>query len=179
MKKIFLWSIATLCYVLYGCSFEPENELTDLSGIVVRASLEEVKTSGLYPSEEPIVFTGKDILWFNESTKELRFNNNLHMKSVFANFLNVEVIKFYIEGEYAFSCNFHVSGENSQIYNSLVLYYNMNENKYYLLDGYPPISELPEIDQELPNSRPDSTEDIEPEWNTFINQLKKEGRIKE
>ena len=59
----------------------------------------------------------------------------------------------------------------------LLFYYNMVENKYFLLDGYPNVYVLsnPQKTQELRN---ENMQKISSEWAKFINQLKKEGRYR-
>jgi len=98
------------------------------------------------------------------------------MKGVFSGFPNVRVIKFYIDNEFMFSSMFFISSASTQFCNSLVLFFNTNENKYYLLDGYPPdsgdIASAPN-DQ---NSRDENMQNIKAEWALFIDRLKKEGR---
>ena len=183
MKKILFMYFTALCFTFYGCSEmivseQPALDASDVSrsGIIVRASLDETAAKTPKPAEEPVVFTGNDILWFNESTKELRFRDNTAMKSVFSKFSTFMVIKFYIDDEYMFSCMFFVISASTQICNSLVLFFNTNENKYYLLDGYPPdsgdIASAPN-DQ---NSRDENMQNIKAEWALFIDRLKKEGR---
>ena len=86
-------------------------------------------------------------------------------------------VKIYIGNEYLFSSMICVSSLNSQIFNSLVLYYNMVENKYYLLDGYPEVAVLSDP-QEAQKLRNENKQTIASEWKKFINQLKKEGQYK-
>ena len=138
-----------------------------------------------------IVFTGNDILWFNETTKEIRFNDNFSMKDVFSGFRS---LKFYMDGKYLFSSMIYVNSTSSQVFNSLVFYYNMMENKYFLLDGYPDINNgdvlidrwlstgsnslVPATNELIQQIRDENRQQIESEWEKFISQLKKEGRYK-
>ena len=203
MKKTVLLYVAVLGFLLNGCSKDYTGEEGNTSyhlassngssgtGIIVRASHEEPVTSSSTKSAdgEPVVFTGKNILWFNETTKELRFNDNFSMKDGFWGYRS---LKFYIDGEYLFSSMIFTS-LNSQVFNSLAFYYNMMENKYFLLDGYPAInngdvlisgwlaingSSVPATNETIQQIRDENRQQIESEWNKFINQLKKEGRYK-
>jgi hypothetical protein len=64
----------------------------------------------------------------------------------------------------------------------LVLYQNLIENKYYLTDGYPPIEAYqnePVKQAEIQAERDENMQKIAPEWNKFIEQMKKEGRYKD
>ena len=177
MKKIFLFT-TVLCFLLSGCAKGfIENDLevgfADIimnSGIVVRASKAETATKD--DVEEPVVFTGNDIFMFYENTGEIRFKDNFSMK---VSFTNVPLIKFYIDNEYLFSAFVYIDSSISQIFNSLVFFYNTTENKFYLLDGYPP------NDSRYPNSteadiRDENMQNIADEWEMFIEQLKKEGK---
>lgn len=188
-QTIFITSLfaASICLLLNGCAngTVAKDALPEInsntSNIIVRASNGESGALG------PVVFTGDDILWYNETTKELRFKDNASHKPVV---LNHTAIRFYLHNEYLFSSMIYVSGSHSQIINNLVFYYNMTENKYFLLDGYPDISELPLppnaniSDAGNPNdyykyvnaSRIENMQKIETEWDKFINQLKKERR---
>jgi hypothetical protein len=196
MKKTVLLFFAVLCFLLGGCAkeyindnvaFLNSNGLSSVAGIIVRASNEETTARSTVRSagEEPVVFTGNDILWFNETTKELRFKDNFAMKDVFGGYKS---IKFYMDGEYLFSSMIFVSSVSSQVFNSLVFYYNIMENKYYLNDGYPVINDditiisivngdavrANEMYQQL---RDENMQKIESEWNKFINQLKQGGQL--
>lgn len=150
-----------------------------ISGIIVRAANAEIATRSAIRNsamEEPVAFSGEDVLWFNETTKELRFKNNTAIKSVLTG-INMPALKFYIDDEYLFTSMRYVSDLTSAIYNSLVFYYNVIENKFYLMDGYPRAAVLsdPQKAQEL---RDENMRRIASEWNKFIEQLKKEERYR-
>ena len=196
MKKTVLLFVAVLGFLLYGCTKDSpydtvrEGSLASVGppAIIVRASNDEITTR----SDEmgTVVFTGNDILWFNETTKEIRFNDNFSMKDVFSGFRS---LKFYMDGKYLFSSMIYVNSTSSQVFNSLVFYYNMMENKYFLLDGYPAInngdvliggwlnmngSSVPATNELIQQIRDENRQQIESDWNKFINQLKKEGKYK-
>ena len=173
MKKIVLL-IGALCCLLSGCSVGIDDKEASVSAnpdaiaIIVRAtSVDSITKSNV---NEPVVFTGNDILWFNEVTKEMRFKDNLAMKSVLS---NVQALKFYLRDEYLFP-SIIVNSLSSQIINSLVFYYNILENKYFLLDGYPP-GTFPSSAEDV---RDINTQNMASDWNKFIDQLKKEGKYK-
>ena len=176
MKKIFLFT-TVLCLLLSGCM----NDSKDLYGMAdialdtkteinVRASTTETISNN--DVTEPVIFTGKDILWYNETTREIRFQNNLSMKAAFS---NVETLKFYIEDEYLFSAFVFMNSTSTQIINYLVFYYNTVENKYYLLTGYPPDSATNAYKN--PESSDTIGNNIDSEWEKFIDQLKKDGKF--
>jgi len=81
----------------------------------------------------------------------------------------------------------YVNTSIPQVFDSLVLYYNAVENKFYLLDGYPPeiskFTQTPETNDPHPTGtnpledlRNENKEKIAPAWDTFVNQLKKDGK---
>ena len=176
MKKIILLT-AFICFLLSACSegniekdaTTPTVDEGSYSVIIVKASnLEDITSSDM---EEPIVFTGNDILWFNEITKEIRFNNNLSMKAAFS---NVEALKFYIEDEYLFFTFVFVDSSIPQDFYGMFLVYNTTENKFFLRDNPSPyssqsISEDPTDENQTP---------ISPEWKKFIDQLVIERKYK-
>ena len=182
MKNV-IWLSATLGLLLLGGCHPSSEELPEqtLSAIVVRSFNDVATTRSEVINNDAagqVVFTGEDILWFNETTKELRFINNASNKpSVINNqtILNNIAFRFFIDDEYLFSSMIYANSLNSQIFNSLVFYYNIVENKFFLLDGYPDVSVLsnPQESQALRN---ENMQKIASEWRAFIDQLKKEGR---
>jgi hypothetical protein len=167
-------SIATACsktdeqeqlssHLIFKSSQEPA--LTRTGGI----NLEEAGGGGQN------VFTGDDILWFNTSTRELRFKNNISQKEIIAALLSRSIM-FYIDDEYLFTTMTCVSDLNSQTCDSPVFYYSQIENRFYLKDGYPDIAFLQNsaAHQSLRN---ENTEKIRYEWDKFINQLRIEGKL--
>jgi hypothetical protein len=153
-----------------GCSktdsVEPPTETT--SQVIAKVS---------NTNAEQIVFTGDDILWFNGRTKELRFRNNYSNKTML-DAITAHAIKFYINDEYLFASILCVSSLSSQVFNSLVFYYNMIENKFFLADGYPEASVLPDP-QKAQEERDENKRKIANEWNKFVNRLKLEGKYQE
>jgi hypothetical protein len=177
MKNSVLVLAVTVFALLSGCRPEAEEETTNqTSQLVARASNEEIvlRNSNGSNDSEPVIFTGNDILWFNESTKEIRFRDNMLNSN---NIRNWRSIKFYIDDEYLFSSMIFVSDLSSSIYNSLVFYYSILENRFYLADGYPVnVSVLPKP-QEAQALRDENTRKIAGEWNKFVEQMKKENKL--
>jgi len=177
MKKIALL-ITALGLLLSGCAIEKEPvsdvEYSVANGIIARATkIENITNEKIVgDATEKIVFSENDILRFYESTKEIRFKDNVAMRATLA---KEQALKFYLSNEYLFSAFVYVNSPANQTFKGLVLYYNTVENKFYLLDGYPPT---------VTESRPSSVEDlinnnmkdVEKEWNMFINHLKKENK---
>jgi hypothetical protein len=184
-KKVILWIIALTGFLSGGCSPESEEDkpLQTESRISARASDEDITTKSMHIATRsddagPVVFTGSDILWFNETTRELRFNDNISQKQIIDGALG-RSIRFYIDDEYLFSSMQYASPVSSQTYNGLVFYYDLVENKYFLMVGYPfDVSVLPNP-QETQESRDENMKQIANEWNKFVEQLKAEGRYRE
>jgi hypothetical protein len=119
------------------------------------------------------------ILWFNETNRELRFLDNLAFKTVVANSPSVN---FYMPEQFLFTAKTYIPGVHSEVVNSLVLYYNTIENKFYLLDGFPPydyvmVESGPDAMQQEQEQRAENRQSIAEQWAIFIAQLKKEGRL--
>ena len=192
MKKIYI-ILSVLCFLSSGCkkngflSSIVDEELSStedssLSAIIVRAASNEKQSSTTGNGTlGQIVFTGNDMLWFNETTKELRFKDNWANSPANNPVLsNTRTIFFYIGDEFLFSSMVCVNSSDSENFDSLVLYYNAAENKYYLLDGYPPESELKKDMNRptatIPDLREENRNKIAAEWTKFVNQLKKDGK---
>ena len=172
MKKNILLLTTLVCVLSSGCSSDPmyvgESSLMDMtSKIIVRDPLSETVESSASDVKGQVVFTGDDILWFNETTRELRFKDNNAKKTVVSTH---KTLSFYIDDEYLFTATSYSSGAsaNSQTFSGLLFYYNSTENKYYLITFY----ELGSSEREPPNDASDETF----KWSKFIDQLKQEGR---
>ncbi|MDR0748724.1 MAG: hypothetical protein LBF62_04035 [Tannerellaceae bacterium] len=173
MERVVLFFVTLLNLSLAGCHPKPEDEpVQTASSIIVKTSNAAEGVAARSEVLETVVFTGNDILWFNETTKELCFKNNFSSSPLNNPFLYARpAIRFYIHDEYLFS-TIIVTGLSSRSYNELVFYYSIPENKYFLVDGYPPgLSGAQE-------ERDENMRKIAGEWNRFIEQLKKEGRYK-
>jgi hypothetical protein len=186
MKVSVLFFMTVISLSFAGC--HPESEeipALTVSGIVVRAASGE--SAERSAAAEPVVFSGEDILWFNKTTGELRFKDNVSNKSALAN-LNVQAIKFYVDDEYLFSSMLCVSDFSLRTFHSLVFYYNAIENKYFLKDGYPDTAEIANLEdtqepyediiRRMQELRDENMRKIAPGWSRFMEQLKKEERYK-
>jgi len=202
MKKVVSLFVVQICLFLGGCHTEHKDGLYGMSELNSQQTsqiLVSVSNAGLSAMGQ-LVFSGDDILWYNETTKELRYKDNGSKKSMI---INNKEISFFMSNQYLFSSLIYTSADSFQIINSLVLYYNLTENKYFLLDGYPDIAILQELNalyqqnslddynfnipvngQDMIPSMPqyaqelriENRQKIAAEWGKFIDQLKKEGR---
>lgn len=176
MKRFYLFlSVLFIAIVIGGCT-NNEPDLSSEEGyskLTVKTGIKSGDTKSVGESTENVLFTGSDILWYNESTNEIRFKDNYYQYQYIPFHTD---IKFYLENEYLFSL-IKVSDLNSQIYNSPVLYYNMTKNKFYINDGYPDISVL-KPQKEIQDKRDDNVQAIANEWDKFISYLKKVNKDK-
>ncbi len=178
MKKI-IYLFTVIAVLMCGCNHghEDDSPITTTSKLIFKGSDNDLRLRDMAPSD-PIVFTGDDVLWFNGTTKEIRFRDNMYQTT--ASFsTRYKAIMFYFDKTYLFSSLLFVSDINSQIINSLVFYYSTTENRYYLKDGYPELSAALQNALELKQIRDANMKKIEKEWGVFIAQLKTEGKYKE
>ncbi|GHT58645.1 hypothetical protein AGMMS50239_03580 [Bacteroidia bacterium] len=177
MRNLVLMFTVAIFILSGGCTPDADEEITNqTSKLVARASNGEIATRSSSDSNnsEVVIFTGNDILWFNETTREIRFRDNM----LISNDIRIwRTVKFYVSDEYLFSSMIFVSDLSSSIYNSLVFYYSIMENKFYLADGYPVnVSVLPKP-QEAQKKRDENMREIANEWNKFIEQMKAESKL--
>ena len=173
MKRFYLFlSILFLTIFMSSCSNDASNPSPEegYSKLIIKA---ETKSAN-EPTEE-IIFTGDDILWFNGTTKEIRFKDNYYQQNSISLYAN---IKFYLDDEYLFSTLTRVSDVNSQIFNSPVFYYSIIENKFFINDGYPDIAVLGSL-TEIQKIRDENMQVIANEWDKFIGYMKKVNKYKE
>ncbi|MDR1723919.1 MAG: hypothetical protein LBR84_08310 [Tannerella sp.] len=176
---IFTLAVSTL---LSGCRKDEENGIEQTSKLIAKASNEIVATfasaadlRASVEADEPIIFTGNDILWFDGATGEIRFRDNMANTNSLSLWRSV---KFYIGDDYLFSSMIFVSDLSSAIYNSLVFYYSIIENKFYLADGYPMDTSVLSDPQKAQDERDDNMRKIENEWNKFITLMKQEEKYR-
>lgn len=162
--KLFLFCAV---FVLLSCEdTSPEqSSLITVTGETTRASTgsEEIP----YDITR-VIFTGKEIAWFNAQTREIQFNENFNPDdlTVYQN------LHFYLGKEYLFTVYSYAMPIHSFIVNDLVLYMEM-EDRCYLHDCYPlRLMENNPIVKENKEKRAAA-------WSKFIHQLKNENKLKE
>jgi hypothetical protein len=123
-----------------------------------------------------LLFSGKDIAWYNETTGELKFHDyfpGIEMKG----YASVDLL-IYADDESLFSINLILtSNYMSWVINSPVLLCGTDEKTYYIKDGYPDWEWLTD-EEPVQIERNKNWRAIESGWNIFIEQLKKEGRYR-
>jgi len=127
-----------------------------------------------------LLFYGKDIAWFNETTGELSFNDNFSGIEVIGNG-NLNLI-VYSDNDSLYSINFFVtSSVMSYFINSPVIIKGIGENPCYIKNGYPERN-LADLDKDDPwriEREKNWNALVQSEgWKLFVLQLKKEGRYR-
>ncbi|KAA6332682.1 hypothetical protein EZS27_018835 [termite gut metagenome] len=131
------------------------------------SSLKEMKNDTILS----LICTGKDIDWFNATTGELKFKDYVD-KSIIVGGLCV-----YVNEEFLFSVGY-VPDVMSYVLNYPVLKHSVNDNRYYIKNGYPGWDEGNPNYLSVKEDREKNWKEIEQGWNIFIEQLKKEGRYR-
>jgi hypothetical protein len=123
-------------------------------------------------------FTGQDIVWFNETTGELKLTDGFTGIIDFWEHHDSGILLVGFDDESLFSMELlFVWDVMSQIVNSPVLYFK--DSKIFIKDGYPDWEWL-KTESENPDciERNENWKKIEQGWNKFIAQLKKEGKYR-
>jgi len=121
----------------------------------------------IVPSKQnTLLFTGKDILWFNETTEEIKFKDGPMLKKFQENWASYHYATFFLENEELFTI-FISKAMMSYTHDDLTLI-DVGGYKYYLSDGYPHSG----------YGHPLKKEKRSAAWEKFIDQLKEEGRYK-
>jgi hypothetical protein len=157
--------------LLGGCrpeADEPYNAPAETAIVAVAAYFDPQ-----YDNDKHVVFTGKDILWFNETTRELRFRQNYSNMSII-NEVRDFGIQFFISDEFVLFTPVYIGVWNYRIINQPVLHYDIINNKYFILDGFPEVALLPDPAQQQ-WVRDQNSKAIEHEWARLMEQLKKEN----
>ena len=86
-----------------------------------------------------VLFTEKDIEWFNASTREIKFRDS--DIPIYKRLEPFHEIKFYLGDNALFVVSSFVADWDSRIFTDLVLHYDLisdpNQGHYYLHDCYP------------------------------------------
>ena len=137
-------AIAIASTTLTACSLdgnEPEKPIVIIDP-VEKATL---YACGISPSEtrtagdaQNMLFTEKDIEWFNASTREIKFRDS--DIPIYKRLEPFHEIKFYLGDNALFVVSSFVADWDSRIFTDLVLHYDLisdpNQGHYYLHDCY-------------------------------------------
>ncbi len=146
---------------------------TDSGSSDITKALQTVSTDTIF------LFSGNDIAWFNETTGELKFNDNFSGMEMIGN--GLVVLHIYSDNESLYSINFfHTFDVMSYVINSPVIVNRVGKNtSYYIENGYP-YRNLADLDKNNPwrIEREKNWDKLVQSdgWKLFILQLKEEGR---
>lgn len=133
-------------------------------------SSSETRTSG---DAQNVLFTEKDIEWFNVSTREIKFRDS--DIPIYKRLEPFHEIKFYLGDDVLFVVSSFVGDWDSRIFTNLVLHYDVisdpNQGHYYLQDCYP--LQFAETDEVKANREKNAAH-----WETFTKYLESKGKLK-
>jgi len=159
MKPSAILSVALLSLtVLVSC-----NLFSDLNS----TSLLSFKVTGIASQKDSVLFSGKDIKSFNDSTGEVTFNDTLTIRKI----RKFHKFKCYLGSDSIFAFGY-AADYMSSVVNDLVFYDNILNKRYYFADGYPNwIDNLGTNSIRLQNKQKRAAA-----WAKFIAEMKLEGK---
>lgn len=150
---------------IYFKTMSPKEELA-----LGSSDLESSDSDG--SPEMAILYTGLDLEWYNGTTRELKFKDN-------TSFPISGYVFICLEEEVLFELRV-ASTVMSNTFNFPVFVYDFAENQIRISKGYPDwtVNYIGGSTSEIMRIREENWKEIEPGWNKFIAQLKKEGRYR-
>ncbi len=179
-EKNFAWMmvIAMACMMMTACSldsYEPEEPVLIIEpveeGMLAACGISESGTRSV--SDEQLLFTEKDIEWFNATTREIKFRDM--DKPPYEMLEPFHEIKFYLGDNVLFTVSSFVGDWDSRTYTNLILHYDVitdpDQGHYYLHDCYPLY--LINTDEVKANIKKN-----EGQWELFIYYLESKGKLR-
>lgn len=165
-----LFAIITFLFICTFLSCESNSTIVSESSITVVGEVAHfsVKDKETISNSSDIVFTGNDIQWFNQNTREIKFKKNIDC-SVFQTY---QKIHFNLDGKFLFTAQTYASQHHSFIIKDLVLFIDVLTRKCYLHDCYP--LDIAENDPDTENNKEKRAD----AWNSFLTQLRTESKVK-
>lgn len=161
MKNLLL--IFTVLFSLCSCSGTELSENMQHSKITAVVYDVELEKGPIVPE----LFTD-EIAWFNPRTREIKFKTaEGGFSPIIPGYAKIEI---KLEDELLFTIVAHISPIVSRAYDDLVLFNDFSTSKYYLYDSWP--------DYWSPKTTEINRQKREKNWNKFLEQLKKEHRLK-
>lgn len=176
----WMMAIAIASMTMTACSLdgdEPEKPIVIIDP-VEKATL---YACGISPSEtrtagdaQNMLFTEKDIEWFNASTREIKFRDS--DIPIYKRLEPFHEIKFYLGDNALFVVSSFVADWDSRIFTDLVLHYStIGEDegtpRYYLHDCYP--AQFINDERTQANIKKNAVQ-----WETFTKYLESKGKLK-
>lgn len=155
--------ICTLLFSFCSCS-DKDVQKSKLRAIARYNITSKANSNG---SEPKLLFTGDDIAWFNPTSREIKFTT---VKSEPFSLPIYAQIDIKLENETLFTIVAHINEFVDRAYDDLVLFYDLENSKYYLYDNYP--------NYWSPETTEINRQHRKVNWNKFLEQLKRENRLK-
>lgn len=188
-KNIFLIGIVVgLASIACNNQNEDENLNQSSSKLFFKSSTEtNIKSSDseqdswftgtIEPAQETVIefCTGEDLEWYNETTSELKFKDQVTKNTLILNFF------VYLDGEFLFGLGL-IPNVMSYVVDVPVLERDLHDgSRYYIAKGYPNW-DLNKYDKEnlmrIEREKNWKTLSQSKGWELFIQQLKKEGKYR-
>jgi len=155
--KSTVYLIVTSVVLVFGCFSCASTTPTDDTDSLIYLKVKSTQQAG----KDSIAYLSTDFVWYNASTKELKFNN----PPTFQKFQSFGQVKFYLGADSLFTAKI-VTDAMSSIANDLVFHFK-SDGKIYLEDGYP-------ISQGDSTLRAQNKEKRAASWNRFVIKMKKD-----
>lgn len=177
MKQAILFFTLLSGLLFSGCGNESNERPLDFSesDIQMKFILTSKERNGTAQIYMP--FTGRNVRWVDETTGEMKFQDPPESSSMITLALKeTDYIDFYLKDEFLFSAKIRTA-DNSDIYNDVVLYVDMLQDKYFIKDGYPPLTDSPE-NAGRQDERDKNWGKVRSGYQKLIDQLRHENKIK-
>ena len=175
----WMMAIAIASMTMTACSLDGDESEKPIVIIdpVEKATL---YACGISPSEtrtagdaQNMLFTEKDIEWFNVTTREIKFREL--DEPLYKRMQPFHEIEFHLGDDALFVVSSFVGGWDSRIFTNLVLHYDVitdpNQGHYYLQDCYP--LQFADTDEVKANREKNAEQ-----WELFIHYLDNKGKLK-
>jgi len=175
----WMMAIAIASMTMTACSLDGDESEKPIVIIdpVEKATL---YACGISPSEprtasdaQNMLFTEKDIEWFNASTREIKFRDS--DIPIYKRLEPFHEIEFHLGDDALFVVSSFVGDWDSRIFTNLVLHYDVitdpNQGHYYLQDCYP--LQFADTDEVKANREKNAAQ-----WETFTKYLESKGKLK-
>ena len=177
--KSFAWimAIAIASITLTACSLDNDEPKPILiiepveEGMLAACGISDSGTRS--DSNEQLLFTEKDIEWFNVTTREIKFREM--EEPLYERLEPFHKIKFYLGDNTLFVVSNFVSDWDSRIFSDLVLHYDVitdpDQGHYYLHDCYP--LQVIDTDEVKANIKKNAAQ-----WELFTHYLESKGKLR-
>lgn len=159
--------IFTVLFSLCSCSDTDLHKDVQKSKITAVARYNITSKINNNVSEPELLFTGDDIAWFSPNSREIKFTTEKSEPFSLPMYAKIDIM---LENETLFTIVAHINETVDRAYDDLVLFYDLKTSKYYLYDNYP--------NYWSPETTEINRQHRKVSWNKFLEQLKKENRLK-